>query len=178
MRKQVDILWATLGEAGLVLAMAAISWTVNQPLIFASLGPTAYELVEQPHQKSARAYNIIVGHLIGLGAAFLALYLLNAWNDPNAIAAGVISTKRLWAMTLAAALTALLTLAARAAQPASLATTLLVALGSMQTRSDAFAIILGVLIIAAIGEPLRRIRLKQATRLEALQKMASNFEAK
>lgn len=175
MRKQADLIWATLGEAGLVLVMSAISWAMNQPLIFASLGPTAYELVEQPHQKSARAYNIIVGHLIGLGAGFLAVYLLNAWNDPNVIATGVISARRVWAITLSASLTALLTLAAKAAQPASLATTLLVALGAMQTRSDALAIILGVLIITAIGEPVRRIRLKQADRSQALKKMASNF---
>lgn len=176
MRKRVDMLWATLGEAGLVLVIAAIGWAMNQPLIFASLGPTAYELVEQPHQKSARPYNIIVGHLIGLGAGFLALYLLNAWNDPNVVAAGVVTSRRLWAMTLAAALTALVTLAAKATQPASLATTLLVALGAMQTRSDAVAIIVGVLLIAAIGEPVRRMRLMQATRREAIKKMQSNFE--
>lgn len=175
MSKRTDILWATLGEGGLVLVIAALAWAVNQPLIFASLGPTAYELVEQPHQKSARAYNVIVGHLIGLGAGFLAVFLLNAWAEPNAIITGVLSSRRLWAIALAAALTALLTLAAKAAQPASLATTLLVALGSMQTRTDAVAIILGVLLITAIGEPLRRLRLRQATRLEALAKMQSNF---
>jgi hypothetical protein len=69
-----DLLWATLGEGGLVLTLAAIGWATNQPLIFASLGPTAYELVELPQLPSARAYNIIVGHLIGLGAGFLAVY--------------------------------------------------------------------------------------------------------
>jgi hypothetical protein len=42
------LVWATLGEGGLVLALATIGWATNQPLIFASLGPTAYELVEQP----------------------------------------------------------------------------------------------------------------------------------
>jgi ABC-type Fe3+-siderophore transport system permease subunit len=162
-----DWLWATLGEGGLVLAMAAIGWAAKQPLIFASLGPTAYELVEQPHQKSARAYNIVVGHLIGLGAGFLAVYLLNAWHDPNVTASGIVTTKRLLAVTLAAALTTLVTLVMNAAQPASLSTTLLVALGSMQTRRDAAAIIAGVLIIAAIGEPLRRLRLKQLGEVKA-----------
>jgi hypothetical protein len=72
------VFWATLGEGGLVLLLAAIGWATKQPLIFASLGPTAYELVEQPQLRSARAYNIIVGHLIGLGAGFFAVYLLNA----------------------------------------------------------------------------------------------------
>ena len=155
-----DLLWATLGEGGLVLAVAAIAWATRQPLIFASLGPTAYELVEQPQARSARAYNIIIGHLIAVGAGFLALYLFNAWSEPNVILAGTVSTGRLWAVAIAASLTTLVTLALKAGQPAALATALLISLGSMQTRRDAIAIIAGVLIITAIGEPLRRLRLK------------------
>lgn len=143
-----------------MFAIAAIGWATRQPLIFASLGPTAYELVELPQMKSARAYNIVVGHLVGLGAGFLALYLLNAWAAPNVLSAGIVSTQRLWAVVIAAALTTFGTLLLKASQPASLATTLLVSLGAMQTRRDALAIVAGVLIITAIGEPLRRFRLK------------------
>ena len=160
MRNRSDLFWATLGEGGLVLALAAIGWATRQPLIFASLGPTAYELVEQPQLRSARAYNIIVGHLIGLGAGFFAVYVLNARAAPNVISTGIVSTERLWAVAIAAAITTLVTLILEAGQPAALATTLLVSLGSMQTLRDAVAIVAGVLIIAAIGEPVRRFRLK------------------
>ena len=162
LKRTEDLLWATLGEGGLVLALAAIGWATRQPLIFASLGPTAYELVEQPHVRSARVYNIIVGHLVGLGAGFLALYLLNAWAEPNVISSGIVSTKRLWAGALAASVTTFVTLILKAGQPAALATTLLISLGSMQTRRDAIAIIVGVLIMTAIGEPVRRFGLKRA----------------
>ena len=155
-----DIFWATLGEGGLLLAIAAIGWATGQPLIFASLGPTAYELVELPRMPSARIYNIIVGHLVGLGAGFFAIYLLNAWAAPNVISAGIVSTPRLWAAVIAATLTTVVTLILKASQPASLATTLLVSLGAMQTRRDAVAIIVGVLLITAIGEPIRRFRLR------------------
>ncbi len=161
LRNRADLFWAALGEGGLVLVLAAIGWATRQPLIFASLGPTAYELVEQPQLRSARAYNIIVGHLIGLGAGFLAVYLLNAWAAPNVISAGFVSVERLWAAAIAATLTTLVTLLVKAGQPAALATTLLVSLGSMQTRRDAIAIVVGVLIMAAIGEPLRRFRLRR-----------------
>jgi hypothetical protein len=150
-----------LGEGGLVLALAAIGWATHQPLIFASLGPTAYELVEQPRMPSARPYNVIVGHLIGLSAGFLAVYLLNAWAAPNVLATGVVSLQRMWATAISAALTTLASLALKAAQPAALATTLLVSLGAMQTRRDAIAIIVGVLLVTAIGEPVRRLRLKR-----------------
>jgi HPP family len=160
LKNRADLFWATLGEGGLVLAMAAVGWATKQPLIFASLGPTAYELVEQPQLPSARAYNIIAGHLIGLGAGFLALYLLNAWAAPNVLATGVVSPQRVWAVAMSAALTTLVSLVLKAGQPAALATTLLVSLGAMQTPRDAMAIIAGVLLIAAIGEPLRRFRLR------------------
>lgn len=168
MRKRADLFWATLREGGLVLVVAASGWATRQPLIFASLGPTAYELVEQPQLRSARAYNIIVGHLIGLGAGFLGLYLSNAWAAPNAISAGIASTDRLWAVAIAATLTTLVTLILKAGQPAALATTLLVSLGSMQTRRDAIAIVAGVRIIAAIGEPVRRFRLKHTEIRQAI----------
>ncbi|MBF6571516.1 MAG: HPP family protein [Candidatus Binataceae bacterium] len=143
-----------------MLVLAAIGWATRQPLIFASLGPTAYELVEQPQLRSARPYNIIVGHLIGLGSGFLAVYLLNAWAAPNVISAGVVSTDRLWAVAISATLTTFGTLILKAGQPAALATTMLVSLGAMQTRRDAVAIVAGVLIITAVGEPVRRFRLK------------------
>lgn len=154
----------------MLLAMAAIGLATGQPLIFASLGPTAYELVEQPQVRSARPYNIVVGHLVGLGAGFLGIYLLHAWAAPNVIATGLMTSARLWAVVIAAVLTTLLTLILRASQPAALATTLLVSLGAMQTRRDAIAIILGVLIITAIGEPVRRFRLKHTQIRPALAK--------
>jgi HPP family len=160
LNKRGDLFWATAGEGGLVLALAAVGWAARQPLIFASLGPTAYELVEQPQVRSARVYNIIAGHLIGLGAGFLAVYLLNAWNAPNVISTGIVSSERLWAATVAAMLTTFITLILKAGQPAALATTLLISLGSMQTLWGAIDIIAGVLIITAIGEPVRRFRLK------------------
>jgi hypothetical protein len=131
LNKSADVFWATLGEGGLVLVLAAIAWATRQPLIFASLGPTAYELVEQPQLRSARAYNIVVGHLIGVGSGFLAVNLLNAWAAPNVILAGVLSTDRLWAVAVATTLTTFVTLILNAGQPAALATTLLISLGEM-----------------------------------------------
>ncbi|HEV2399830.1 MAG TPA: HPP family protein [Candidatus Sulfotelmatobacter sp.] len=106
---------------------------------------------------SAKTYNVIVGHLVGLGAGFLSLWPLGAWNAPKVAMAGFVSSPRLWAAVVAVVITTAVTLALKASQPASLATTLLVALGSMQTRRDAIVIVIGVLLLAALGYPLRRI---------------------
>jgi hypothetical protein len=151
----------------LLLVIAAAGWATSQPLIFASLGPTAYELVEKPRDRSARAYNIIVGHLVGLGSGFLALYLMNAWRAPNVAQAGLVTPERMWAAVLAAVITTLGTLLLRAGQPAAIATSLLVALGSMQTAHDAIVIAIAVLLITAIGEPLRRVRMKLMAEVRA-----------
>ena len=62
---------------------------------------------------------------------------------------------RVWAAALAAALTVLGTLAARATQPAALSTTLVVSLGNMQRWQDALIIMIAILLMTAVGEPLR-----------------------
>lgn len=156
MKKALHLLVTSSGEGALLLVVAAIGWATRMPLIFASLGPTAYELVEKPNSPSARTYNIIAGHMLGLGFGFLSLWLLHAWNAPKVATAEFVSSPRMWAAVVAAMLTTAATLVVKASQPASLSTTLIVSLGSMQTRRDAVAIVIGVLILAAIGEPFRR----------------------
>ena len=163
-----DLLVAPVGEGMLVLLAGAIGWAVHAPLLFTSLGPTVYELIERPTSNSARTYNIIVGHLAGLGAGFFGLWLVHAWTTPKVSASGVVASPRLWAAVVAVALTTLVTLALRAGQPASLSTALLVSLGSMQTGRDAVAIAAGVLLIAAVGAPIRRRRARAARQSESL----------
>lgn len=147
---------AVIGEGGLILAVGAAGWAAHAPLLFTSLGPTAYELLEEPNAPSANTYNVIVGHFVAVGAGFLSLWLLGAWNAPKVAMAGFVSSPRLWAAVLAVVITTAVTLGLKASQPASLATTLLIALGSMQTRRDAIVIVLAVLLLAALGYPLRR----------------------
>lgn len=155
-----NLVASTVGEGALVLALAAIAWVTHWPLLFASLGPTAYEQVELPRSRSARPYNIITGHLVALGVSLCMIWVFNARHTPNIFVLGYISTQRLWASAAAVAVTAGLTQALSASQPASLSTSLLVTLGLMQTSRDAIAIVVGVLILTAIGEPLRRLRAK------------------
>ncbi len=156
MTRGTNLFFVTLAEGALILVIGAIGLIMRMPLIFTSLGPTAYELVEKPLSKSARTYNIVVGHMTGLGAGFFSLWVLVAWSAPKVASAGFVSSSRLWAAILSVVITTALTLALRASQPASLSTTLLVSLGAMQTGRDAISIVAAVLIIAVLGEPLRR----------------------
>jgi len=166
-----NVLLAALGEGSLILVAGGIAWAVHLPLIFTSLGPTAYELVEKPLAPSAKPYNIIAGHMLAMGVGFFSLWVLDAWNAPKVVSAGFVTSSRLWAAVLSVVITTAVTLLLKASQPASLSTTLLVSLGSMQTGRDAVAIAIAVLIMVAAGEPLRR-QFAKARLLEGSDSMA------
>jgi hypothetical protein len=156
-----DFVLAPALEGVLILIVALAGWACHQPLVFASLGPTAYELVETPNRATARPYNILMGNAIALLSAFAALMLTHAWAVPSVSASGV-PLLRVWATGLAAAFTVLGTLLARATQPAAVSTALLIASGVMQTWHDAAMIVAAVLLMVIAGEPLRRWREKQS----------------
>jgi CBS-domain-containing membrane protein len=156
-----DLLVAPILEAALIFVVCLGGWASHQPLVFASLGPTAYEMIETPKRKSAQPYSIIGGHLIAVIAGFIALLLTDAFAAPSISAHGV-PLARVWACTIAAMLTVFGTLGLRAAQPAALSTTLLIASGIMQAWRDGAVIMVAIVLLTAIGEPLRRWRAKDS----------------
>ncbi len=158
-RRQRDAILAPLCEAGLLLVAGLAAMLTHQPLFFASLGPTAYELTETPESPTAQPYNVIVGHLVGVLSGFAALWLTGAWYAP-AVSTSSITMVRVWAAVLATLLTVLGTVLARAQQPAALSTTLMVATGSMQRPIDGPVIMAAILLVDLLGEPLRRWRIR------------------
>ena len=154
-----DTLIAAALEAGLLALAALLGFFFRSPFIFTSLGPTAYELVETPTRPSARPYNVLVGHGVGIVAALLAIAITHAFFAPAVSLAGV-PLVRVAAVLVAGFLTVFGTLSLKANQPASLSTTLLIALGTMETRKAILSIIFGVLLILAAGEPIRRWRMR------------------
>ncbi len=157
MRKNIFI--AALYEAGLLLLAALLAYFLHSPLIFTSLGPTIYEMIETPKQPSARLYNVLVGHATGIVAGLVALWVTHAFAAPAISVHGLVFVRVLSAV-LAGFLTVVGTLLLKATQPAAVSTTLLIALGTMQTWHAVLSIACGVALIAAIGEPIRRSRLK------------------
>ncbi|HKR94719.1 MAG TPA: HPP family protein [Candidatus Angelobacter sp.] len=156
MTRKTELTFVPLAEAGLLLAIGGIGVGLGLPLLFGSLGPTAYEQVEKPEIKSARPYNVVAGHFIALACGFFALWALDGFNEPLTANTGHLNATRLFASVLAAVLTALLNLLAKASQPAAFATALLVTLAGYQSGRAALSIIIAVLVLTALGEPLRR----------------------
>lgn len=164
-----DLLFAPICEGALLLIVSLAGWIMHQPLVFASLGPTAYELIETPKRPSAKPYNILVGHLIGVLAGFAALYVTGAWYAP-AVSANGVPLLRVWAAVAAAVITVVLTLLVRATQPAALSTTLLVSLGMMQQWRNGAVIMGAVLLMTLTGEPLRMWRARTTPNVSQEQK--------
>jgi hypothetical protein len=117
-------------------------------------------MVETPKQKSSTPYNVLVGHAVGVGAGFAALALTHAWYAPQISVAAGVPAARVWAAAIAAVLTVAVCLLLNAGQPAAVATALLISSGPMQQPRAAAAIFAGVVIIVILGEPIRRIRLR------------------
>ncbi|MGI2905226.1 HPP family protein [Tolypothrix sp. VBCCA 56010] len=157
-----DYIWAPFASGGLMLLVGLLGLAVHQPLIFPSLGPTAFLQAEQPDQPSAKFYNVVVGHLLGLFAGLLAVKLLGADNAPSVLGTAQLAPVRVWAAVLAGMLNMLTGLLLHASHPPAAATTLLVALGGFKPTIDSIVTIMtGVFIVAVVGEALRQIRLRQ-----------------
>jgi hypothetical protein len=155
-----DIVWAPLAAGALMFLAGAIGLALGQPLLFPSLGPTAFLQTETPELRTARFYNTVVGHLLALAAGLLAVFALGAQRAPSVLASQQLTPVRLAAAVLSIVLTLLLGYLLRASHPPAAATTLLVALGGFTpTGATIRTVIVGVLIVAAAGEGLRRLRL-------------------
>ncbi len=151
--------WAPLAGAFLMFVAGGIGVLAGQPWLFPSLATTASLQIETPTQPGARFYNTVVGHGAALAMGFLAVAIFRANDLPGVAVSGHIVAARLWATVLAMGLTTLVTILLRAPNPAAGATTLLVSLGLFRTWRDAVVVVVGVLIVAVVGDALRRLRL-------------------
>jgi hypothetical protein len=157
-----DIVWApvTVGVMLLVIGMTAL--VAGLPWLFSSLGPTAFLLADAPDERPSRAYNLVVGHLLGLGIGFMCVWALGANHAPALPSSGHVTAMRVWTAVLALALTAGALILCRARHPPAASTAVIVALGGFHfSVHDAVAVVAGILLTAVIGECLRYLRLGQ-----------------
>lgn len=157
-------LWGALATGGILLVVGLLGLVADQPWLFPSLGPTAFLQVQTPYRPASSFYNTVVGHSVGLAAGFFAVLVLGAGDASSVMATHHLTAVRMWAAVLAMTLTMLVSLLLKAPHPPAAATTLLVALGGFApTVNAALTVEAGVLIVAVIGEGLRRVRYMGAT---------------
>ena len=144
--------------AALLLAVTAVlAVLTGQPLVFPSLGPTAYVLVRRPDVGSTR--RVVGGHAIGLLAGVLAYRLLAA----GLVVTGPLPPMSATTVRLAAAavLSVALTTAGMVALDAehapACATTLICALGLLRTPVETGGVLLSVAVLLAAHRLFSRV---------------------
>jgi len=155
-----DLIWAPSASAFLLLFSGGLGFVLGQPWIFPSLGPSALLHAYHPANPTGRFYNTLVGHLCGIAAGYLAVALFHAGGSPPVLSTEELTLPRLLAALLSVFLTVFAQLLVKAFHPPAAATTLLIALGAFKLGvRELEVLVIGVLIIATVGEGVRRIRL-------------------
>ncbi len=142
-----------LVSIGIMSAAAALT---GQPLIFPSLGPTAFLLFFTPRAPTASPRNTIIGHLIGVVAGYVSLVVFGLTDHGPALAEGV-TWARVGAAALSLALTSGFMVWLLAPHPPAGATTLIVSLGIMPRPSQLAFLMLAVALLVLQGLAINRL---------------------
>lgn len=140
--------------SGAVLAIAGlVGMALHEPWLFPSLGPTLMVLTETPGEAAAAPRNVLVGHLVGVVAGYGSLAATGLLAAPPATQEGL-TAARIAAAVLSLAVTALVLQVLHAPHSPSGATTLIVSLGILTSRSDLVTLVLAVVLVTALASAL------------------------
>jgi CBS domain-containing membrane protein len=131
------------------------AWAFDEPLLFPSLGATAFLIFETPTAEVGSPRNTLIGHGVGILAAALSLAAFGLFDEASAFEHGV-TLSRVLAVALSVALTGGALRLLRAAHPPAGATTIIVASGLLSDAGQMLAIAAGVLLLTVAGWVLNR----------------------
>lgn len=130
--------------------MSAAAVITRQPLIFPSLGPTAFLLFYTPTAPAASPRNTICGHAIGAAAGYLSLVVFGLTDAAPALATEV-TWARVGAAAMSLGLTSGLMVWWRVPHPPAGATTLIVSLGILREPEQLAVLMLAVVLLVVQG---------------------------
>ena len=141
--------WAAFAIVNSFIALAllaALAMVSGTPLVFPSLGPTAFILFFDPLTPAAAPRNALCGHALGILCGYGALVLMGLQHAPSAMAEGV-HAPRVLAAALSQAGTAGAMILLRGAPAPAAATTLIVSLGIITAPWHLFTIEVAVALL-------------------------------
>ncbi|GAB7018971.1 HPP family protein [Halostagnicola sp. A-GB9-2] len=144
-----DQLGSTLHTGLLIMTTAGMAWLSGFPMLFPSLGPTAFVLALFQKSDATSPRRVIGGHVIGVVAGLLAYHLLAGGitmagtTEPGSIEGLRLAASGVFATTL----TAGGMLATDTRHPPACATTLIVSLGLLTTVLEGALIVLTVIVL-------------------------------
>lgn len=142
------------------------AYLVKEPLLFPSLGATAFLIFETPMAEVGTPRNTIIGHAVGVAAGASSLALFGILSAPSVYVSGV-TLARVGAIALAVALTGGILRLLRSAHPPAGATTIIVASGLLAKPRQMLDILIGVLLLTIAGWVLNRLMGVPASRWAA-----------
>jgi len=147
-----------LVAGGLLLVVALLAWLTGEPVVFPSLGPTAYVLAVAPSRATSRPRRVVGGHVIGVVAGLVAYHALAPGLavpvslDPASVAGARLAASAVVSVTLTAGGMLLTDLR----HAPACATTLIVSLGLLSTPRQGALIVLAVAVLVAVHVGLRK----------------------
>jgi hypothetical protein len=136
---------------GLMALAARLS---HQPLVFPSLGPTAFLLFYRPYAEASCPRNALIGHLIGALAGLGSLAAFGLLDQGPALTH--LGAARIGAAATSLGLTAGAMIWVGTPHPPAGATTLIVSLGFLHTPAAVGVLMLGVVLLVAQGLVVNR----------------------
>ena len=144
-------------NGGLSTALMALgALATGEPLVFPSLGPTAFMLFYQPTSPAASPRNTLCGHLIGILAGYAALWLFGLTHAAPALTGGL-TWGWVGSASLSLALTAGLMIWLRVPHPPAGATTLIVSLGIVPRPLQLVALFAAIVLLVLQGLAINRL---------------------
>jgi CBS domain-containing membrane protein len=156
--------WGNRGNAvytftGGLLTIAlsgALAWALGEPLVFPSLGATAFLFFETPMAEVASPRNTLIGHYTGALVATLWLFVFGLQDNPNVLVEGF-TVERAAAVALSVACTGGILRLLRAAHPPAGATTVIVSAGLLHTAHQLAVLAAGVALLTVSAHLLNRL---------------------
>ena len=151
-----NAVYTTLGSLLAISVSGGAAWATGEPLVFPSLGATAFLIFETPTAEVGTPRNTIIGHAVAVGVAALALAIFGLYGEPSAFEGGV-DAARAGAIAMSVALTGGALRLLRSAHPPAGATTIIVSSGLLDTGGQMLALGAGVVLLTAAGWALNRV---------------------
>jgi CBS-domain-containing membrane protein len=140
-----------------VIALSGLwAWLFKEPLLFPSLGATAFLFFETPMAEVGTPRNAVIGHFVAIAAAVASLEAFGIFSDPSVYVEGV-TPARIGAVAFSVAITGGVLRLLRAAHPPAGATTIIVSSGLLAKPHQIVAVASGVLLITVAGWGLNRL---------------------
>lgn len=151
-----NAVYTALGSLFAIGLSGLWAWLFKEPLLFPSLGATAFLFFETPLAEVGTPRNAIIGHFVAIGAAVASLGIFGLLHAPSVYVEGV-TPQRIGAVALSVALTGGVLRLARAAHPPAGATTIIVSSGLLHTAMQVGMVAAGVALITVAGWLLNRL---------------------